>query len=252
MIPKKQFSIFFVMAFVAFLFSMPSFAQEHQHQGQSGCKNCQQEEKGKGQMSGMGGQMGGGQMQDMQTIHALFNNHEKVTRTITKTEKGIETLTESDDPKIQAMIKEHVAAMYKRLENKQPIRMWDPLYAELFKQADKIKMEMIPTAKGLKVVETSDDPWVVKLLQSHAEGVSEFVKEGMPSMHKEHPLPNTKAEAKTFLGKGDGIETCPVTGEPVDKKLKGEANGQTFYVCCAGCLDTVKANPTAYLKPAKK
>ncbi|MFN0088120.1 MAG: hypothetical protein ACKVX9_22195, partial [Blastocatellia bacterium] len=56
-----------------------------------------------------------------------------------------------------------------------------------------------------------------------------------------------KAESK-FLGKGDGIEACPVTGEPVDKKLKGEVDGQAFYVCCEGCIDTVKKNPAAYLK----
>jgi YHS domain-containing protein len=55
-----------------------------------------------------------------------------------------------------------------------------------------------------------------------------------------------------FLGKGDGITTCPVTGSPVNKELKSEVNGRTFYVCCAGCVDTVKANPDAYLKRAAK
>src|SRR5262249_20791057 len=59
------------------------------------------------------------------------------------------------------------------------------------------------------------------------------------------------AETK-FLGKGDGIETCPVTGEPVDKNLKSEVNGQTFYVCCESCIETVKKNPSAYLKKAEK
>lgn len=60
-----------------------------------------------------------------------------------------------------------------------------------------------------------------------------------------------KGESK-FLGKGDGITTCPVTGEAVNKELKGEANGRTFYVCCAGCLDTVKKNPDLYLKKDEK
>lgn len=55
-----------------------------------------------------------------------------------------------------------------------------------------------------------------------------------------------------FIGKGDGVETCPVTGEPVNKNLKHEADGQTFYVCCDGCADTVKKNPAAYLKKASK
>lgn len=56
-------------------------------------------------------------------------------------------------------------------------------------------------------------------------------------------------EAKKFLGKGDGVTTCPVTGEPVNKDLKGEVNGRTFLVCCEGCIDTVKKNPDLYLKP---
>ena len=57
-----------------------------------------------------------------------------------------------------------------------------------------------------------------------------------------------KAGQTAFLGKGDGVETCPVTGEPVDKKAKGEINGRTVYVCCPGCLDTIRSNPSAYLK----
>jgi YHS domain-containing protein len=65
------------------------------------------------------------------------------------------------------------------------------------------------------------------------------------------PVQEAKKET-AFLGKGDGVETCPVTGEPVDKNMKGEVNGQTFYVCCEGCIDTVKKNPDAYLKKAEK
>ncbi len=202
--------------------------------------------QGKGQMGGMG--MGGNQPQDMKTIHALFDDHKKITRTIKKLDNGIETITESDDPKVQALIKEHVATMYKRLANKQPMRTWDPLFAALFKHADKIKMEMTTTAKGIRVVETSDDLYVIKLIQSHAEGVSEFVKEGMSSMHKEHPLPDANPEPKKFLGKGDGVMTCPVTGEPVDKNISAEINGKTVYFCCASCRDAVKKNPELYLK----
>lgn len=194
------------------------------------------------------GKMGENRQQDMQTIHALFAEHKQITRTIKNIDKGVETITESDDPKVQAMIKEHVAAMYKRLANKQIIRGWDPLFAELFKHADRIKMELTTTAKGIKVVETSDDAYVIKLIQSHAAGVSEFVKEGMSSMHKEHPLPDAKAEPKKFLGKGDGVTTCPVTGEAVDKNISAEINGKTVYFCCASCREAVKKNPELYLK----
>ncbi len=77
------------------------------------------------------------------------------------------------------------------------------------------------------------------------------VKPSEHGHHGEHQEKSASSETK-FLGKGDGIETCPVTGEAVNKKFKCEVNGQTFYVCCEGCIDTVKANPAAYLKAAKK
>jgi YHS domain-containing protein len=197
----------------------------------------------------MGQGMGQGQPQDMKTIHALFDGHTQITRTVKEIANGVETYTESNDPKLQALIKEHVWAMKQRLEKHQPIRMWDPLFAELFKHADQIKMEVSATAKGMKVVETSADPYVVKLIQAHAQGVSEFVKEGMPVMHKSHPLPGTETKTTGFLGKGDGITTCPVTGEPVNKEIKFGFYGRTVYFCCEGCRDTVKKNPELYLKP---
>ena len=51
-----------------------------------------------------------------------------------------------------------------------------------------------------------------------------------------------------FLGKGDGVTTCPVTGEPISKDVKIEINGQTVYACCPGCIDQIKKNPDLYLK----
>lgn len=151
-----------------------------------------------GQMHGqMHGMMGKGQ-RDMQAIHALFDSHQKIKRTVQNLENGVETVTESDDAEVQALLREHVGAMYRRLAAKQPIRMWDPLYAEIFKRADKIKMELVNTPKGVKVTETSSDPWVVQLLQAHAKGVSGFVEEGMAAMHREHPLPAAAMKENTM------------------------------------------------------
>jgi hypothetical protein len=39
------------------------------------------------------------------------------------------------------------------------------------------------------VVETSTDPYVVKLLQAHAEVVNGFIANGHAEMMKNHPLP---------------------------------------------------------------
>jgi hypothetical protein len=45
------------------------------------------------------------------------------------------------------------------------------------------------TRDGVRVIETSDDPYVVKLLQTHAEVVSAFIANGRSEMMKNHPLP---------------------------------------------------------------
>ncbi len=84
------------------------------------------------------------------------------------------------------------------------------------------------------------------------EGCAEVVKKN-PDLYLK-PVEGEKKKEQEFLGKGDGIETCPVTGDTVNKGSKGEVDGQTFYVCCAGCIEVVKQNPAAYLKksPAKK
>ena len=65
--------------------------------------------------------------------------------------------------------------------------------------------------------------------------------------HDDHHHAEPQA-AGSFLGKGDGVETCPVTGEPISKSVKAEIGGKTVYFCCEGCIDTVKKNPAAYLK----
>jgi YHS domain-containing protein len=82
------------------------------------------------------------------------------------------------------------------------------------------------------------------------EGCADVVKKNPDLFLK--PLEGEKKEEPEFLGKGDGITTCLVTGEPVDMGLKFEVDGKTFYACCAGCIDMVKKNPAAYLKKTDK
>lgn len=73
------------------------------------------------------------------------------------------------------------------------------------------------------------------------------------SSHGDHGDHHGKpaGEAK-FLGKGDGVETCPVTGEAISKEVSVDIDGRTVYACCPGCLDKIKKNPELYLKPATK
>jgi len=94
--------------------------------------------------------------------------------------------------------------------------------------------------------------YIKKTHQEQLAAIKDLPKsEAHHDHHAEAKQDDQKADEK-FLGKGDGIETCPVTGEPVNKNLKGEVDGRVFYVCCEGCIETIKKNPDLYLKKAVK
>ena len=126
---------------------------------------------------------------DREIFHSLLEDHAQVRRTVTKREDGVETVTESDDPNVALAIQGHVAAMHRRLQKRQPIRLRDPLFAALFGQAPKIAMTVTNTDKGVRVVAVSDDPWVAQLIQAHAEVVSKFASNGFPEAHRNHAVP---------------------------------------------------------------
>ncbi len=158
-------------------------------------------------MQGMKGRMGGGRgmmgmagdarfQADREMFHFLLKNRKKIQRDVKMLDNGIETMTESDDPKVAAVIQKHVASMYERLEKGQPVRMGDPLFRALFQSAGKVKMTVEKTEKGVHVTETSDDPYVAKLIQAHANVVSLFVKRGFDEARKPHPLPKNAPAKK--------------------------------------------------------
>ncbi len=168
------------------------------------CGQCMMGGKGMGQMrggkgmkkmdagtgmNGMQGRMSGGNREDMVTAHMLVMQHEKVKRTVKQLPSGVETLTESDDASVAAKIKEHVPAMYSRLKQNQPIRDFDPLFRELFRYGSKIHSKVTSTPNGVRVVETSADPYVVKLIKAHAQTVDGLVKRGMEAMPEVHQPP---------------------------------------------------------------
>lgn len=130
---------------------------------------------------------------DRELFHQLLRHRSEIRRDVKNTEHGIETLTESDEPKIAAMIQQHVASMKKRVEGNKPIHRRDPLFAEVFRHADKITFVYENTAQGVRVTETSEDPYVVKLIQQHAAVVSLFIKRGFEEVHRDHDVP-TKAK----------------------------------------------------------
>ncbi|MFA7173469.1 MAG: hypothetical protein WC340_08650 [Kiritimatiellia bacterium] len=43
-------------------------------------------------------------------------------------------------------------------------------------------------------------------------------------------------------------KTCPVMGGAIDKKQYADVKGKRIYVCCAGCIAKIKADPDTYIK----
>ncbi len=127
--------------------------------------------------------------EDQTLFHFLLTNHKKITRVVTELPNGVESLTESDDPEVAAKIKEHVKWMQYRVEETKPIRMRDPLFAELFRHTDKIVMKRVETEKGVSVTETSEDAKVATLIKAHAKVVSGFVTHGFEEAMKNHAVP---------------------------------------------------------------
>jgi uncharacterized protein YdcH (DUF465 family) len=135
---------------------------------------------------GMGPEM----MEDMMAIRKLLMQHEKINRRVENLENGVKTWTTSENPEIAAAIQKHVRQMKKRMEEKQPIRQMDPVFREIFDNADKIDLEFTDLENGILVTETSEDSQVVKLIQQHANrAVSEFVNQGMQRAMQPTPLP---------------------------------------------------------------
>ncbi|MFO0946369.1 MAG: hypothetical protein U1D30_10535 [Planctomycetota bacterium] len=134
-------------------------------------------------------------VEDRKIFHQLLQHRDSIRREVKNTEYGVETITESDDPKVASLIQLHVASMKRRVEERRPIHQRDPLFAALFQHADEIQFTFERTAKGVRVKETSEDPYVATLIQGHARVVSWFIERGPDEVHRNHEAPAKKKEA---------------------------------------------------------
>lgn len=57
-----------------------------------------------------------------------------------------------------------------------------------------------------------------------------------------------KDNDKQDAPKGKAQIDCPVMGGKINKSLYVDTHGKRIYVCCAGCLKSLKANPEKYRK----
>jgi hypothetical protein len=121
----------------------------------------------------------------MGVIHELVVNHDRIKRTVTNLPNGIRTVTESDDPRLAQLIREHVATMGQRVrQGDDPgLPIESPAVHAIFRDKDKIRTTTESTAKGIIVVQTSSDSTAIAALRQHASEVSDLVAGGMAAMH---------------------------------------------------------------------
>jgi hypothetical protein len=119
---------------------------------------------------------------DMELVHALLADHEAIQRTVTDLPNGVRAVTESQNPRVAAYIKEHVGSMSTRLDAGEVFNVASTTIPLIFANADKIRTEIEETATGVVFTQTTDVPELVPVLQAHADEVSELVREGMAAM----------------------------------------------------------------------
>lgn len=138
---------------------------------------------GTGMTMGLGG--GDATTAELGVIHELIVNHDRINRTVTNLADGIRTVTESDDPRIAQLIKDHVADMIARVETRRDPNLAiesDALHS-IMRNGDKVKTTVETTDKGSIVTQTSSDATIVAALQDHAGEVSDIVDRGMEAIH---------------------------------------------------------------------
>ena len=186
--------------------------------------------------------------EDHEVFQFLLTNHEKITREVKELPNGVETLTESNDPEIADKIKEHVQWMEYRIKETNPIRMRDPLFRELFQHTDKITMKHEDTENGVRVIETSEDPYVAKLIKAHAKTVSGFVARGFAEAMKNHPVPaNDAKDPGKDAGVADSVE--PIIKD-YGKVIRMPDAAQQPRSGAKLCVDVTGGGDPAKLNPA--
>lgn len=142
-----------------------------------------------GGQGGSGCRQGGPGRPEIARVHELLDSREGIQRRVEQIPGGVRTTTTVDDPETLELLRTHVRDMETMIREGGHIRRWDPLYAELLDQRERIRMEVRDIENGVEVTETSDDPWVRDLIRAHATKVVEFVYRGWDAYREPTPMP---------------------------------------------------------------
>jgi hypothetical protein len=124
--------------------------------------------------------------QEVADLAKIFRSHKGIDRRVVNLPNGIKTLTEAGDEDLRTAIVSHVSMMVTRLqEGKNPeVMIQSPTLDKLFDVYDQIETDIEVTELGVAVIQTSTNPDVVLLLQTHAAEVSDMSARGMAAVHE--------------------------------------------------------------------
>ncbi|MBX9857901.1 MAG: hypothetical protein K2Y26_20420 [Gemmatimonadaceae bacterium] len=147
----------------------------------------------------------------MQVVHQLMVNHDKLRRTVVNLPNGVRTVTESDDPTMVTQIQRHVnmTGAFVAAGHDPNLPMSTPALHGVLQNGKKIVRKVEATPKGMLVVETSDDPATVALLQQHAAEITDLVKRGMAAMHGGGMAAAEPARAEPATAAPAGMQHMP-------------------------------------------
>jgi len=119
-------------------------------------------------------------------LAVLFRNFESLSREVENLPNGIKTVTRSSNSKVMEVLVRHSVGMIGRVEQKDDPKIFiqSPTLNAFFLHGDQIHSEIEITDEGLVIVQTSNNPGMVKALQVHAAEVSAMVDRGMAAVHE--------------------------------------------------------------------
>jgi len=114
--------------------------------------------------------------------------------------------------------------------------------------AKRYRYDMLPDGKGALTAPVNLSAIAGRQIEMDIQLVGISAAGGRPIRLREvMGVPASKLQAAAAAIARQKI--CPVSGKPLGSMgdpVAVDANGQTVYVCCAGCVDAVRANPAKY------
>jgi hypothetical protein len=113
-----------------------------------------------------------------ETIFNLLSGHAEITRTVEEVPGGVKTTTTTSRETLAPLVRLHVKQMAENLKEGRAVRMWDPVFRDVFAHHEAISLVMKDVPGGVEVTETSEKPEAVAAIRAHAKKVSSFVSDG--------------------------------------------------------------------------